>query len=152
MKPNNPASSKAVLTASPSSIATSFTPKSVNCCSLSAFTFTQSTLRRLPRTTAETVPLTGEANLITGSFLLTNKASPALITSPSRTTTFGVMPTKSSGTSAYSSLGRSSVFTSLALPFRLMSKPLRNLITFTIITVYFLKIQLIPLVIFQSRC
>ena len=135
MYPKSPASSKACLIASPFISSTIFLPKSVEVCSASAFTLMQSTLRRSPLSMAVTTPLTGEANFTSGHALLTNKASPALTWSPSRTTTLGVTPTKASGTSAYSSVSDTCSATSLeALPFRLMSKPLRNLITFAITT------------------
>ena len=132
MYPKIPASNNALITCSPVSVPTSFLPKSTNSCFSSASTLTQSTFLRSPRTTSRTVPLTGEANLTSGYCLLTNRASPALTLSPSLTTTFGVTPSKSSGTSANLPFDFSWIFFSSALPSRVMSKPLRNLITFAI--------------------
>ena len=144
MYPKRPASSSACLTASPSNASTFFLPKSVEVCTASAFTFTQSTFRRSPLSMAVTSPLTGEANFTSGQALFTNKASPALTWSPSRTTTLGVTPTKAAGTSAYSLACTTGMATSLeALPVRLMSKPLRNLITFAITTLKILYLKLI---------
>jgi hypothetical protein len=91
-----------------------------------------SSLRRSPRSTKLTVPLTGLTNFTSGCNLSTNKASPAFTTSPSLQTTLGFTPVKSSGTSAYSP-GQFTVAVSfVALPLRLTSRPLRNLITFAI--------------------
>ena len=90
-------------------------------------------MRRSPRSTRLTTPLTGDVNFTSGCNLSTNNASPTRTWSPSLTTTFGFMPVKSSGTSAYSPGHFTSAITSAGLPFRLTSRPLRNLITFVIL-------------------
>ena len=101
-------------------------------CFSSAFTRMLSNLRRSPRSTMLTVPLTGLTNFTSGCSLSTNKASPAFTASPSLTTTLGFTPVKSSGTSAYSPGHFTVAVSFVALPLRLMSRPLRNLITFAI--------------------
>ena len=57
------------------------------------------TLRFAPRSTLVTTPLTGETNFNSGWFLSINKGPPAITYSCSFTTTLGVTPVKSSGTS-----------------------------------------------------
>ena len=141
MYPNSPASKRAFTTSSPLRRSTSFLPKSVASCFPSASTIMPNTLRRSPRTTALTVPLTGDANFTSGQFLLINKASPALTLSPSFTTTLGVTPTKSVGARQYLPFDFSCIFFFSAAPASFMSKPLRNLITLTIIIKGFVKVS-----------
>ena len=147
MYPKRPASSRASITCSPVIVLTSFWPKSANVCTSSAFTFTQSTFLRSPRTMEVTVPLTGDANFTSGWFLFTNSASPAFTWSPSLTTTFGVIPTKQPGTSPYSSAFFREVLRVGASPSRCRSKPLRNLMIFTIVVIY----NVFPIIFFVAK-
>ena len=74
----------------------------------SDFTTISNTLRRSPRFTASTVPLTGDTKFTSGRFLSHISGVPAFTASPLFTNIFGTTPWKSSGITAYiSALGAS---------------------------------------------
>ncbi len=82
---------------------------------------------------AATSPLTGDVKSTRSSFLLKNNGVPAFTLSPAFTSNLGVTPSKSSGETAYSAACGAAAASAQGLPWRLMSRPLRNVMTFDMV-------------------
>ena len=99
------------------------TSKVLKAWALSGLIRTLNTLRRSPRSTSVTVPLTGATKRTLSVALSTKRGVPTSTCSPSLTFTLGTMPWKSSGKRAYSPAGCTSTVSLVQAPSSRMSNP-----------------------------